>query len=143
VESLGYGTQLILDGFNADAKKLQDENLVRMCLNEVAALLESTQSDMTQLRDSAGVSATLRLAESHLSLHTFSNQVSLQIFSRHDLPLSAVTELLANAFSVRRVESFLSNHAKTLPQDSEARKKVLAGDRAYSSLRLAETSGTE
>jgi S-adenosylmethionine/arginine decarboxylase-like enzyme len=136
MESLGYGTQLILDGFNAEAKGLQDKAVLEACLREVAALLEPVQSDILHLREPTGSSANLRLGESHLSLHAFSDTLSLQIFSRHDVPLSAVTELLGKHFSVRRVESFLSNHAKTLPQESEARKKVLLGDRAYSALRL-------
>jgi S-adenosylmethionine decarboxylase len=136
MESLGYGTHLILDGFNADAERLQDTNVVNTCLNDVADLLESTQSDILSVNESSGISATLRLAESHLSLHTYNTNLSLQIFSRHDVRLSEITDVLTKHFSVRRVESFLSNHAKTLPQDSAARQKVLLGDRAYSSLRL-------
>lgn len=136
MESLGYGTQLILDGFNADAERLKDVTVVNACLNEVSVLLEPVQSEVLTVTEATGISATLRLSESHLSLHTFNANLSLQIFSRHDVPLSEVADLLTKHFSVRRVESFLSTHAKTLPQDVEARKKVLAGDRAYSSLRL-------
>jgi hypothetical protein len=136
MESLGYGTQLILDGFNADTERLQSERVITACLTDVATLLESTQSEVLHISEATGLSANLRLTESHLSLHTFSSHLSLHIFSRHNVPLSIVTDLLGKHFGVRRVESFLSSHAKTLPQANEAREKVLAGDRAYSSLRL-------
>jgi S-adenosylmethionine/arginine decarboxylase-like enzyme len=138
VESLGYGTQLILDGFNADPERLQDEGIVNACLSEVGALLEPTQSEILSVIETSGLSAVLRLTESHLSLHTYSQlgHLSLHIFSRHDLRPSEVTDLLTNHFGVRRVESFLSNHSRTMPQDSEARRRVLRGDRAYSALRL-------
>jgi S-adenosylmethionine decarboxylase len=141
MESLGYGTHLILDGLNADTERLQDVHVVKACLNEVAALLEPTSSDILVLSDPIGVSAMLRLNESHLSLHTYSTNLSLQMFSRHDVRLSEVGDLLTRHFAVRRVESFLSSHANTLPQNTEARKKVLAGDRAYGSLRLEATLG--
>ena len=136
MDSLGYGTQLILDGFNAEPQFLQDASVVTACLNEVAALLESTPGDVLTIDDVAGMSATLRLSESQISLHTYSANLSLQLFSRHDVRLSEVSDVLVKHFSVRRIESFLSSHAKTLPQDPEARKKVLVGDRAYSALRL-------
>ncbi len=136
MESLGYGTQLILDGFSADAERLQDKHVVTACLNEVAGLLEPTQADMLSVNDPSGISVVLRLNESHVSLHTHTTTLSLQIFSRHDVPLSEVSGLLTKHFGVRRLESFLSNHAKTMPQDVATRQKVLAGDRAYSSLRL-------
>ncbi len=139
MESLGYGTQLILDGFNADAERLQDKNVVTACLNELAALLEPAQNEVLTVNDATGLSATLRLGESHLSLHTYHTTVSLGIFSRHDVPLSEISQVLTKHFGVRRIESFLSNHAKTLPQDTEARQKVLMGDRAYSALRLETT----
>jgi S-adenosylmethionine/arginine decarboxylase-like enzyme len=136
MESLGYGTQLILDGFNADTEQLQNRNTVTFCLNEVAGLLEPVQDEVLTVTSVTGISATLRLGESHVSLHTYNAHLCLQIFSRHDLRLSEVTDVLTRHFSVRRVESFLSSHAKTLPQNVEARKKVLLGDRAYSQLRL-------
>jgi S-adenosylmethionine/arginine decarboxylase-like enzyme len=136
MESLGYGTQLILDGFNADVEHLQSEQTVTACLTEVAGLLEPVQDEVLTVTEVSGISATLRLGESHVSLHTFAPHLCLQIFSRHDLRLSEVTDVLTRHFSVRRVESFLSSHAKTLPQDVAARKKVLLGDRAYSGLRL-------
>lgn len=139
VETLGYGTLLIVDGFNADADNLRNAATIEACLREVAGLLESTQAEVLSLETSSGNSATLRLPESHVSLHTFSDSSSLclRVFSRHDMRPGEITDLLENHFSVRRVESYLSGHSRTMPSDTEARQRALLGDRNYCALRLA------
>lgn len=138
VETLGYGTQLIVDGFNAEAD-LSSTQKIEACLREVAGLLESTQAELLSLETPSGKSATLRLAESHVSLHMFQdpNSLCLQLFSRHDVRPGEVTDVLEKYFSVRRLESYLSNHARTMPADNEARQRALLGDRNYCALRLA------
>jgi S-adenosylmethionine/arginine decarboxylase-like enzyme len=138
VESLGYGTHLIIDGFSATTESLLDKNMVNACLQEVAGMLEATQAELLSAEDQTGISATLKLTESHVSLHTFSTfgTLSLHIFSRHDLRPGDMTDALGKHFGVRRVESHLSNHSRTLPQDQAARQRALLGDRAYSALRL-------
>jgi S-adenosylmethionine/arginine decarboxylase-like enzyme len=140
VESLGYGTLLIIDGFNANSKTLTNRTTIETCLNEIAALLESHQEDLLSIEDATGISATLRLAESHLSLHTFSNSgsLSLRIFSRHDMRLGEITSVLEKHFAVGRIESYLSNRSKTMPLERNVRERVLLGDRAYTALRLDE-----
>jgi S-adenosylmethionine/arginine decarboxylase-like enzyme len=139
VENFGYGTLLIVDGFNADGENLKDVTTIETCLREVAGLLEANQSDLLSLETSSGNSATLRLAESHVSLHTFRDPSSLclRVFSRHDVRPGDITDLLEKHFGVRRVESYLSNHSRTMPSDSEARQRALLGDRNYCELRLA------
>jgi S-adenosylmethionine/arginine decarboxylase-like enzyme len=139
VESLGYGTLLIVDGFKAEADNLTNVATIEACLREVAGLLESTQAEVVSLETGSGSSATLRLPESHVSLHTFnsSNSLSLRVFSRHDLRPGEITDLLEKHFSVRRVESYLSSRSRTMPSDTEARQRVLLGERNYCALRLA------
>ena len=139
VEILGYGTLLIVDGFNAETEALTNGVAIEACLREVAGLLESTQSDLLSLETGSGNSATLRLSESHVSLHTFSDSssLSLRVCSRHDLRPGEITDLLEKHFAVRRVESYLSNHSRTMPSDTEARQRALLGDRNYCALRLA------
>jgi S-adenosylmethionine/arginine decarboxylase-like enzyme len=138
VESLGYGTQLIVDGFKAEAD-LTNTATLETCLREVAALLEPTQAEVLSVATPLGRSATLRLAESHVSLHTFAppGSLCLYVFSRHDVHPKEITEVLEKHFGVRRVESYLSNHARTMPLDDKAKERVLLGDRSYCALRLA------
>jgi S-adenosylmethionine/arginine decarboxylase-like enzyme len=138
VENLGYGTLLIIDGFKADTDNLTKVTAIETCLREVAGLLESKQSELLSLETPSGNSATLRLAESHVSLHTFSasSSLSLRVFSRHDVRPGEVTDVLEKHFGVRRVESYLSNHSRTMPANTEARQRVLLGERNYSALRL-------
>lgn len=139
METLGYGTLLIVDGFKAEVGNLTNGTTIEACLREVAGLLESTQADVLSLETGSGNSATLRLPESHVSLHTFSDSshLCLRVFSRHEVRPGEMTDLLEKHFSVRRVESYLSSRSRTMPADTEARQRVLLGDRNYCALRLA------
>ncbi|MGL4609006.1 MAG: S-adenosylmethionine decarboxylase [Trueperaceae bacterium] len=137
METLGYGTQLIIDGFSAESN-LSNTTTIEACLRAVAGLLESTPGNVLTLETPTGNSAALRLAESHIALHTFNDTKSLclRIFSRHDLRPGDMTDLLEQHFGVRRVESYLSNHAKTMPTDTDAQQRTLLGDRTYCALRF-------
>lgn len=139
MENLGHGTQLIIDGFNAEAGSVKNTATLEACLREVAGLLEPSKTDLLTIETASGKSAALRLAESHVSLHLFhdSRNLCLQLFSRHGVPPGEVTGVLEKHFRVRRAESYLSNHAKTMPLDEATRKRVLQGDRNYCALRLA------
>jgi S-adenosylmethionine/arginine decarboxylase-like enzyme len=138
VENLGYGTLLIVDGFNAATDSLTNVATIEACLRDVAGLLESNQPELLSLETPLGLSAALRLPESHLSIHTFNqgNLLSLGLFSRHDVRPGDVTDALEKHFDVRRVESYLSNHSRTMPADYDKRQRVLLGDRHYCALRL-------
>ena len=143
METLGYGTHLILDGFNADASTLE-EGVITDFLTGLADLLEPGKNVNPEIRPvedlPSGFSAALLLPESHATLHTFDEArvLSLQVFSRHGLELSDLNKRLSRAFGVRRFESHISNHSKTMSKDPERRARTLLGDRSYASLRLIE-----
>ena len=143
METLGYGTHLILDGFNADAKSLE-EAVITDFLKGLAELLEPGKQVTPEVRPvedlPSGFSAALLLPESHATLHTFNEArvLSLQVFSRHGLELSDLNRRLGSAFGVRRFESHISNHSKTMSKDPERRARTLLGDRSYAGLRLTE-----
>ena len=142
-ETLGYGTHLIIDGFSADEPPLSSEDAVTAFLLETVDLLEpgkKVQPAVYPVADlPSGVSAALRLAESHAALHTFDEActLSLWVFTRHGLELGGLTKRLTATFGVRRFESHLGNHSKTMPADPEQRKRSLLGDRSYTATRLS------
>ena len=143
METLGYGTHLILDGFNADVNSLE-EAVITDFLKGLAGLLEPGKNVTPEIRPvedlPAGFSAALLLPESHATLHTFTEArvLSLQVFSRHGLELTDLNKRLGRTFGVRRFESHISNHSKTMSKDPERRARTLLGDRSYASLRLTE-----
>jgi len=141
VETLGHGSYLIIDGLKAN-KNLSNSEFVSQFLIQVAATVEPSINAKLEVYASpdieSGVSALAILAESHIELHTFEchEALSLRIFSRYNLMPDAFSKALKSAFGIKRSSHHLSNHSKTASGKPERRKKVLLGDRQYTSLRL-------
>ena len=142
METLGYGTHLIIDGFAADAATLGDTAGLEAFLLEQATRLEPGKRAAPEVHTvevmPTGLSAALLLPESHLSLHTFieSRILTLSVFSRHGLALGSLTDSLVEAFGVRRFESHLSNHSRTMSKEDARRTRTLHGERSYAAVRL-------
>lgn len=142
METLGYGTHLIIDGFNVDEVTLLDTSLLHGFLLEQATRLEPGKRAAPEVHTvtvlPTGLSAALLLPESHLSLHTFveSRILTLSVFSRHGLALGDFTDSLAATFRVRRFESHLSNHSRTMSKEDLRRTRTLHGERSYAATRL-------
>ena len=145
METLGYGTHLIIDGLNVAAASFTSDT-VEAFLAELAGELEPASVVKPEIHPVAdmpsGFSAVLVLPEAHASVHLFeeARALSLHVFSRHGLEVSTVTSKLKDRFGARRFESHLSNYSKTVAKDPERRLTTLLGDRAYAAARLLETS---
>ncbi len=143
METLGYGTHLIVDGFGAASTTLESAEYAFEVAGEVLASLELGSAHTTPLSHHAegGVSVGLVLPESHLTLHTFSGarSVSLSLFSRQVLHFERVLELLQVRFEVGRLESYLGSRSVALPQDAEQALPFLIGERSYTDVRLDDT----
>ena len=144
METLGYGTHMIIDGFNAETATLDDTTVLKAFLLDQATRLEPGKRAVSEVHTvevlPTGLSAALLLPESHLSLHTFtkSRTLTLSVFSRHGLNLSDLTDSLAATFGVRRFESHLSNHSRTMSKEPAHRTRTLHGERSYAATRLTE-----
>lgn len=144
METLGYGTHLLLDGFKADERALADEAAVRAAVLALAQALEPRHAPDVLLEHLdgplGGHSAAALLAESHLTLHTFpaAQRLSASVFSRHGLDVKALSELLSRHCGARRFESHLKNHGRTMAKGLERRRRTLLGDRQYAALRLQD-----
>ena len=145
METLGYGTHFIIDGFNASRKTLEDESAIESLLTTIAHTLETSKSEKKDFfsvdESHQGISAYYAQSESFVILHTFPEleSLSLSIFSRHDVNSQDLLAALRTTFAIRRFESHMSNHSRTLSADSALRKRAILGDRAYTATRLAES----
>lgn len=141
METLGYGTHLIVDVLNAAPSSFNAET-VRAFLAELAGELEPSSPAQPEIHPvidmPAGLSAVLVLPEAHASTHVFEEPraLSLSVFSRHGLEVSRITSKLRASFGVRRFESHLSNYSKTVAKDPRRRLTTLLGDRTYTAARL-------
>ena len=151
METLGYGSHLILDGFRAErgaeqpkpASPLADEARLRSLLRTLALGLEPKLEPEVWLErqneGEPGYSGAVWQAESHLAVHSFERlgALTLSVFSRRGLDPRAFERAL-EPFGLRRFESHLKNHAKTMARESAQRRRTLLGDRRYAALRLAD-----
>lgn len=146
MENLGYGTQVIIDGYGADSATLPDHQLIRSLLEHAARQLEPEAEPVVVFAvpgsdADEGLSAGVTLSESQLALHVFpvGRCFSFSVFTRRDLPLADLLVELKNAFHYGRYESHLGNRARIYPRDEEAFKTALHGERHFVSARLDET----
>lgn len=141
METLGFGSHLILDGFQADAAALADEARVRAVLGELQESLEPTATGALQIHmAAAGISARIILAESHLSLHTFPGRrcFCLDLFSRKAFRIPTILGVMRREFEPGRLESHRSARSKSF-SCGQGELAGLLGERAYADVRLDET----
>lgn len=139
MEILGYGTHLIVDGFQA-GPTLADTGALLSFLREAAGRLEPQQAAPFELVVEAedGASLALVAPESHLSLHAYPELavVSMRVFSRRSTPVAELLSEFERSFRVGRFESQQANISKALPRDAALLERALRGDRQYTLARL-------
>lgn len=139
MENLGYGTHFTVDGFQT-GRTLTEAGAAGDFLLAVAGHLEPSGSDPFQVSVAAedGESAALLNSETQLLLHLFPElrSVSLQVFTRRDVSLTKLMQLLEQSFAAGRFESHLGNVARAAPQDRNDLQRMVQGDRAYARARL-------
>ena len=92
---------LIVDGYGADRKRLQDEGLVHRFLDEYPEKIGMTKMIAPQVYtyrgrvpEDWGISGFVLIAESHISVHTFPDRgyVNIDVFSLQELRRCRVRE---------------------------------------------------
>ncbi len=143
MERLGFGTHLVIDGYQSRAERLSDDAVLRSLLEELAKQLEPEANVSAVLKqgEDQGISAAVVLAESYATIHTFPKRQcwSFQLFSRKDLEFSDISQKVREALKPGRIESHLSSRAKVMPRQKLELKRNLLGDRDYADVRLDES----
>jgi len=143
-ESIGFGTQICLDGAKADVEALADVALTRRVIADLAAVVEGPDAGVTPEnvvvldRHREGHSAALVVGETSVSLHSFPTvrAITLKFFSVRDLPLDSASKLFLESYGVGRFQSAVSGRSLLLPRDPDRLRLALAGERDYTWLRV-------
>ncbi|UCH24570.1 MAG: S-adenosylmethionine decarboxylase [Trueperaceae bacterium] len=145
MESLAFGTHLIIDGFQADRRCLQGAEVLRAFLEQVIekvdphgpVQLESATMGTGRAR---GLTGVVFKAESHVTIHLYPEtcRLSLDAFSHRAVHLSGLTTFLREHFQIGRFESHLRHRSKPLPTNRKHLLTTLSGDRMYAHLRLED-----
>jgi S-adenosylmethionine decarboxylase len=107
-----FGVHLMLDGYDADPRLLDDEGLLLGLLDRVPASLGMhaiapatvVRVGPKNRKDPGGLSGVVLIAESHLSFHTFPARgfVTIDLYTcQDDLDAGAVADRLCAAFGIR------------------------------------------
>ncbi len=135
MESLGYGTHVTVDAFEAAEPKLLVEGQPISLLQLLMQELEGGSSEQlaVEFPTADGSSAGLLQGETQLFLHVFpaERRVSMRLFTRRDVPVSPLLLLLRQQFATSRFESHMSSVSKLVDANESAVKELLAGDRAF------------
>ncbi len=143
-DSVGFGTQICLDGAKADVKALADVALSRRVIAQLVSMVEGPDSGVAPEnvvvldRGEDGHSAALVSGETAVSLHSFPalRGVTLQFFSVRDLPLGGTTKLFLGSYGVGRFQSSVRGRGLLLPRDRQLLQRTLAGEREYVWMRV-------
>ena len=109
---------LIIDGYNGDARRMQDVDFIRQLLESYPSQIGMTKISPAQVSkytgsktEDCGVSGVVGLAESHISIHTFPEQayVNIDIFSCKEFDAETAVQDLKQRFGLTEVRSYLIN----------------------------------
>lgn len=109
---------LIIDGFGANPRILEDEELLYQLLDHYPSQIGMTKVAQPYVfryigskPEDWGVSGFVLIAESHISIHTFPERryVNIDVFSCKDFDPEQVTRDLQARFELAEVECYLLN----------------------------------
>lgn len=146
MELFGFGPHLMIDGYHADADKLDSVDLITGVLGSLPDEMEMTKIMAPRVvrheglrPEDAGVSGVVIIAESHIVIHTFPKKrfLSVDVFSCKDFDVQKAVSSLVAAFDIGRYDTHFINRGKEFPRDLAAVEKIVAGDRDYVEARIA------
>lgn len=134
---------LVIDGYDGDAAKLKDSELVHRFLDSYPNAIGMTKLMPPHVltydgpkREDWGISGFVIIAESHISVHTFPERqyINIDIFSCKDFDTSKALEDVKTTFSLDKVSAWtldrglehLSTQAAFRAIDAD-RRKLLSG----------------
>ncbi|MFC1993644.1 S-adenosylmethionine decarboxylase [Chloroflexota bacterium] len=109
---------LIIDGYGADIRKIQDAELIYQLLDKYPAQIGMTKTGLPKVSrynrtrpKEQGISGIVGLAESHISIHAFPQQsyVSIDIFSCKEFNAAQAVADFQDKLGLTKVETRLIN----------------------------------
>ncbi|MBI2327651.1 adenosylmethionine decarboxylase [Candidatus Curtissbacteria bacterium] len=110
---VGFGLHLTLDGYGGPKNTLADKNLVTKALHQLPDLLNMQRITKPQviwysgmIPEDCGVSGIVMIAESHISIHTFSekNFLTADVYSCKIFDTEKTINYFKKHFSLKELE---------------------------------------
>jgi len=123
-EIKGYGPHLLLDCYEADPVKLGDVALIYDFLEKLPVLIGMNKIGVPQIArfsdpPQAGVSGTIMIVTSHISIHTYTLKrcFFLDIFSCQPFDVEAAIKYVREKFAVKDFTAKLLRRGRKFPSD--------------------------
>ncbi|MBA7467245.1 MAG: adenosylmethionine decarboxylase [Dehalococcoidia bacterium] len=109
---------LLIDGFGANRKTLESEDLIYELLDHYPSQIGMTKVEPPRVHkyigskpEDWGISGFVLIAESHISIHTFPERryVNIDIFSCKDFDSEQAIRELKDRFEFTEIKSYLLN----------------------------------
>ena len=117
-EGKGVEMHLIIDGFGANRKMLESEDIIYDLLDRYPSQIGMTKVAPPQVfkyvgskPEDWGISGFVLIAESHISIHTFPERcyVNIDIFSCKDFDSEYAIQELKDIFEFDEIQKYLLN----------------------------------
>ncbi len=124
-----FGVHFMMDGYNADKNKLQDEAALGQLLVDLPLKMGMhTICDPVVVsvgpnnhKDPGGISGFVMIAESHLSFHTFPNRgfVSIDVYTcQNQLDTDKLKAELTEAFGINNSDVYVQKRGLSYPSEN-------------------------
>lgn len=125
-----FGEHLTIDGYDGDAKRLNDKDIVAGSLDELAELLRMHPLGKTHIvsapdnhiKDPGGWSAFMVIAESHISIHTFPRRhfLSADVYTcQNGVDVDFIVEFFKKKFRLAEVEKHFIKRGLKYPEHNK------------------------
>lgn len=113
---LHFGEHLTIDGYGGNSEKLNDADLVLMCLTKLPSQLgmhllskpEVFSAPDNGLKDPGGLSGFVVIAESHIGIHTFPKRgfISADVYTcKNEMNVELIKNFFSELFSLKDIET--------------------------------------
>lgn len=136
-----YGPHLVLDGYEADPRRLADLECIYDFLDRAPDVIGMTKIMPPYVfkfnplpphpPEDAGISGFVIIAESHISVHTYPERayLSADIFSCKVFPLETAIDFLVQHFKIGKWDYRVFDRGLEYPRDINLAKKLVFNQR--------------
>jgi S-adenosylmethionine decarboxylase len=131
----GFGPHLVLDGYDADVKRLSSLQFVYGFLEKLPEVIGMHKISPPYVfyydgggkHEDAGITGFVVIAESHISIHTYPHKkfLTADVYSCKEFDTDKAAQLIVDTFSVGNFNRRVIRRGKEFPQ-TEQGKKVLS-----------------
>ncbi|QQS61466.1 MAG: adenosylmethionine decarboxylase [Candidatus Moraniibacteriota bacterium] len=115
METINFGEHLMIDGYGGNFEKLNDEESVRKCLDDLVVKCEMHKLTETKVffakgndtKDPGGWSGYVLIEESHISIHTFPGRgfLSADVYTcKNDMETDLIISHITEIFQLKETE---------------------------------------